>query len=69
MYSVFRRSKTSHRAVNTDWIATKNSVWAHDTQTTCSRWIEEASVSLVHTSFDGDYYNQGKDDYSDMIVH
>ncbi len=35
----------------------------------CSRWIKEASVTLVHTVWMGKFCNQGKADYSDMIVH
>ncbi len=38
-------------------------------QTTALGWIKQARVTLVHTSFDGDYCNQGKADCSDMILH
>ncbi len=54
IFGVSEEKYGSHGAV---WIQTerrlKNSVWAHDMQTRALGWIKEASVTLVHTSFDG----------------
>ncbi len=38
-------------------------------QTTALGCLNEASVTLVDISFDGRLLEQGKADYSDMIVH